>query len=176
MQCWVCFWWTTLWISHMCYIHPLLLEPPSLPLESRKMILMNIFAGQKWRCKHKVHTGEWNERVALIYIHYLVWNSQLWEVAVRHRELSSALCLQFWRILLTDIRTPFYGILFHHFEYSLPSSHLCFGQISYWFSVQFSSVQSLSRVWLMDCSTPGLPVHHQLLDSTQTHVVELARR
>ena len=30
---------------------------------------------------------------------------------------------------------------------------------------QFSSVQSLSHVWLcnpMDCITPGLPVHHQL--------------
>ena len=36
------------------------------------------------------------------------------------------------------------------------------------------SVQSLSYVWLfatpMDCSTPGLPVHHQLLEFTQTHV------
>ena len=31
----------------------------------------------------------------------------------------------------------------------------------------------LSRVWLcdpMDCSTPGLPVHHQLLEFTQTHI------
>ena len=30
-------------------------------------------------------------------------------------------------------------------------------------TIQFSSVQSLSRVWLcdpMNCSTPGLPVHH----------------
>ena len=39
---------------------------------------------------------------------------------------------------------------------------------------QFSrSVQSLSRVWLcnpMNCSTPGLPVHHKLLEITQTHV------
>ena len=38
----------------------------------------------------------------------------------------------------------------------------------------FSSVQLLSRVQLfcdpMDCSTPGLPVHHQLLEFTQTHV------
>ena len=36
-----------------------------------------------------------------------------------------------------------------------------------------SSVQSLSHVQLrdhMDCSTPGLPVHHQLLEFTQTHV------
>ena len=37
----------------------------------------------------------------------------------------------------------------------------------------FSSAQSLIRVWLcdpMDCSTPGLPVHHQLLEFTKTHV------
>ena len=36
-----------------------------------------------------------------------------------------------------------------------------------------SSDQSLSRVWLcdpMDFSTPGFPVHHQLLEPTQTHV------
>ena len=40
-------------------------------------------------------------------------------------------------------------------------------------SVQFSSIQSLSRVWLcdpMNHSTPGLPVHHQLPQFTQTHV------
>ena len=38
---------------------------------------------------------------------------------------------------------------------------------------QFSSVQSLSRARLchrMNCSTPGLPVHHQLLEFTQTHI------
>ena len=35
-----------------------------------------------------------------------------------------------------------------------------------------SSVQSLSRVLLcdpMDCSMPGFPVHHQLLELAQTH-------
>ena len=38
---------------------------------------------------------------------------------------------------------------------------------------QFSSIQSLSHVRLcdpMNHSTPGLPVHHQLPESTQTHV------
>ena len=38
---------------------------------------------------------------------------------------------------------------------------------------QFSSVQLLGRVWLcdpMNLSTPGLPVHHQLLEFTQTPV------
>ena len=37
----------------------------------------------------------------------------------------------------------------------------------------FISVQSLSRVWLwdtMDCIMPGFPVHHQILELTQTHV------
>ena len=40
-------------------------------------------------------------------------------------------------------------------------------------SVQFSSVQSLSRVRLcdpMNCPTPSLPVHHQLPEFTQTHI------
>ena len=40
-------------------------------------------------------------------------------------------------------------------------------------STYFSSIQSLSHVWLchpMNRSTPGLPVYHQLPESTQTHV------
>ena len=38
---------------------------------------------------------------------------------------------------------------------------------------QLSLVLSLSQVQLcdpMDCSTPGIPVHHQLPEFTQTHV------
>ena len=43
--------------------------------------------------------------------------------------------------------------------------------ISFFFYFQFSSVQSrLILCDLMNHSTPGLPVHHQLLESTQTHV------
>ena len=37
--------------------------------------------------------------------------------------------------------------------------------------ILYVCVQSLSHVWLcnpMNCSTPGLPVHHQLPESTQT--------
>ena len=38
--------------------------------------------------------------------------------------------------------------------------------------VQFSSVAQLCLTLCnsMDCSTPGLPVNHQLLEFTQTHV------
>ena len=54
--------------------------------------------------------------------------------------------------------------------------HLCMDQTSQTSrnaSVQFGSVQSLSCLHLcnpMVCSTPGPPVHHQLLEFTQTHV------
>ena len=43
--------------------------------------------------------------------------------------------------------------------------------------LSFSSVQSLSCIWLcdpMNCSTPGLPVHHQLPEFTQTHVHQVS--
>ena len=41
-----------------------------------------------------------------------------------------------------------------------------------WYSVQFSSVaQSCPTLCNpMNCSTPGLPVHHHLLEFTQTHI------
>ena len=42
---------------------------------------------------------------------------------------------------------------------------------------RFSSIQSLSRVWLcnsMDCSMPGFPVHLQLLEWAQTHVHQIS--
>ena len=60
----------------------------------------------------------------------------------------------------------------------LSSIHQSYIYISIYFAPeyrfsQFSSVQSLSRVWLcdpMNCSTPGLPVHHHLPEFTQTHV------
>ena len=43
----------------------------------------------------------------------------------------------------------------------------------FFFGLYISSLQSLSCVWLcdpMNRSTPGLPVHHQLPEFTQTHV------
>ena len=49
--------------------------------------------------------------------------------------------------------------------------YTCFIKLS--LDIQFSSVQSLSHVQLcdpMNRNTPGLPVHHQLPEFTQTHV------
>ena len=69
-----------------------------------------------------------------------------------------------WFFFLTFVRVCVQELLHH-------THLLCFWTTTY---IQFSSVQSLSRVWLfwdpMNCSTPGLPVHHQLPEFTQTDI------
>ena len=54
----------------------------------------------------------------------------------------------------------------------MSSSYSEGGFLCYNTSVQFSSVAQSSPPLcdLMNCSTPGLPVHHQLPEFTQTHV------
>ena len=44
--------------------------------------------------------------------------------------------------------------------------------MNYWMQNQFSSVAQLCPTPCdpMDCSTPGLPVHHQLPELAQTHI------
>ena len=42
--------------------------------------------------------------------------------------------------------------------------------LSHFSSVQFSLSVMSNSLWPIDCSTPGLPAHHQLPEFTQTHV------
>ena len=55
-------------------------------------------------------------------------------------------------------------------KFGIPFAHM--HTSTYTSTFQFSSVaQSCLTLYNpMDCSTPGLPVHHQLLEFTQTHV------
>ena len=50
--------------------------------------------------------------------------------------------------------------------------HSSDGHLGFFPSVQYSSItQSCPTLYdPMNCSTPGLPVHHQLLETTKTHV------
>ena len=58
-----------------------------------------------------------------------------------------------------DNRMSVYG------NYSLTLSHItCFSSVQFSRSVVFDSCEPINH------STPGLPVHHQLLEFTQTHV------
>ena len=57
-------------------------------------------------------------------------------------------------------------------ESVMPSNHLLLAS-----SIQFTSVQSLSHVQLCDPmyrSMPGLPIHYQLPEFTQTHVHQVS--
>ena len=70
------------------------------------------------------------------------------------------------------------GVLPHEFQkhakWQKPVTKTTYCMISFMWNlpVQFSSVtQSCPTLWdPMNHSTPGLPVHHQLLEFTQTHV------
>ena len=110
------------------------------------------------------------------------------------------LCFWFW-ICVSYYRLNFQP-WFHQIHFCLFLSPLLLGPLKFefyyaWCYLQFSSVQSLSRVqlfatpWIaalqaslssvqslscvrlcdpVDCNTPSFPVHHQLLEFTQTHV------
>ena len=62
-------------------------------------------------------------------------------------------------------------------EYEFLEIRRCIIHLCFWLAHKFSSVQSLSCVWLcdpMDCSTPGLSVCHQLLEFTLSHVHQVS--
>ena len=72
-------------------------------------------------------------------------------------------------ILLTQVLNARLLCLLHWQAGSLPLSATWIAIYKYW----IRSDQSLSHVRLcdlMNCSTPGLPVHHHLSEFTQTHV------
>ena len=50
-----------------------------------------------------------------------------------------------------------------------------FSSVAQLFKMAISSAQSCPTLWdPMNCSTPGLPIHHQLPESTQTHVYRVS--
>ena len=63
-------------------------------------------------------------------------------------------------------------MLYYHFNgHFLLCAFLLMHYLLFTLYLFFSSVQSRPTLWNpMGCSTPGLPVHHQLQEFTQTHV------
>ena len=94
--------------------------------------------------------------------------SKLWELVMDREDCHIA--VQFSSVqLLSHVQlfvTPWAGAC------QVPLS-MEFSKQEYWSgSLQFSSVAQLCLTPCdpMNCSTPGLPVHHQLPEFTQTHV------
>ena len=88
-----------------------------------------------------------------------------WQVVITPLLVSFCFLLLFW----WDIPCPFIRKPYFPKQQSLQILLLVFPNLTY-SSVQFSSVaQSCPTPWdPMECSMPGLPVHHQLLEFTQT--------
>ena len=124
---------------------------------------------------------------------HTAWIRSVWVVDKERCGKAGVSCLQLWPLvhcalitirLTLQIRSTHYELTPGHFWSKLnkdknPPSPWGNGAgmktKEYYRSPNssFNSVQPLSRVWLcnpMDCSTPGLPVHHQLPEFTQTHV------
>ena len=96
-------------------------------------------------------------------------------------ELSSSILMLFINFLITDILFLISATLAQTCTTQKHTKWFLFGVMKMIWTqiatvshnlVQFSSVTQscLTLCDPMDCSTPGLPVHHQLLEFTQTHV------
>ena len=92
---------------------------------------------------------------------YLPGFHLIFPASMKHPLLRPLLILLYEGLVFSD---GAYLILYFTLLIILLSTHCS--------SVQFSSVAQscLTLCDPMNCSTPGLPVHHQLLESTQTHV------
>ena len=101
-------------------------------------------------------------------------------------QIDYILCSQRWRSSIQSAKTRLeakcgsdHGLLIDKLRLKLKkvgkttrSFRYDLNQIPYNYTVQFSSVARSCPTLCdpMNCSTPGLPVPHQLLESTQTHV------
>ena len=117
------------------------------------------------------------------------WHATVHGITVRHNWATE---LNWWGIVFDYMKLCALEILFHLFLWLAVSKLVfisCLIDVSgmyyflseYWpphnFPViQFSSVaQSCPTLYdPMNCSTPGLPVHHQLLEFTQTHIHQVS--
>ena len=99
---------------------------------------------------------------------WLSW--QQWMNKMPHQNWQTILTTWIWHYLMNANR---WCILVIYLFIQFSSIHSVFMVLACGFQCnQFSSVAQscLTLCDPMDCSTPGLPVHHQLLEFAQTHV------
>ena len=86
------------------------------------------------------------------------------------------LSLLSWLFWLKVCEFSLFKFLFDLLIFFLLSFQSLFHLFLLYYSVQFTSVQSLShvRLFVTPWITPGLPVHHQLPEFTQTHVHQVS--
>ena len=105
-------------------------------------------------------------------------------IILRKKQLSTFSTKEWWSTIRTEKCTLYFSVwrlLFWTEQLTgnvlFRNHNLCYRQIRQLFtSVQFSSVAQscLTLCRPMNHHTPDLPVHHQLLESTQTHVHQVS--
>ena len=81
-------------------------------------------------------------------------------------EWLGSVTLLFCPPTISSLRKEYPSVAFGMYEWMIWSG-------GFWFSSVAQLCQALCN--LMDCSMPGFPVHHQLLEPTQTHVYLIGR-
>ena len=103
---------------------------------------------------------KWYFIVVLIFIFLIISNVEIW----------------IFVDVFISLEVLFYNLLFKSFlniklvlQYSIIYLEMIVSFLSLKVLELFSSVQSLSYVWLFGTPWPSFPVHHQLLELAQTH-------
>ena len=151
--------WACIWIK------PITQKDKRTPVSTAALVT----TARTWKQPKCPSTEEW---IKMWYIYYSATNKE-WNNALCsdmdgprdcHTEWNKSKTKIIWRCLYVKFKKKWYKWTY--------KTEIVTG-IENKFMVT-SSVQLHSRVWLlcspMNCSMPGLPVHHQLPESTQTHV------
>ena len=102
-----------------------------------------------------------------VFLRFVSSCSFLWNIFSKYMVLNGSKGTYFWFVV--KLSFPF---LFCVYSVMRKEKWVKLSHINNNESVHFSSVAQLGPTLCdpMDCSTPGLPVHHQLPEFTQTHV------
>ena len=114
---------------------------------------------------NNIHTHGWKSRYTLEYTQTAFQHSN---IALAYSDMYKLIYSPSWLVLLTRADTG----TFTHINILRSHSHEYYHTLTCISSVQFSSVAQSCPTLCdpMNRSTPGLPVHHHLLEFTQTHV------
>ena len=111
-----------------------------------------------------------------IYVYYICADMYIYYMYIYYIHIYTYMCIYYMYILYAHICIYYiciWYILYYRYVYILYAYMYIYIYSIYIRSVQFSSVAQLCPTLFnsMNRSTPGLPVHHKLLEFTQTHVM-----
>ena len=167
--------------NHLIFCHPLLLLPSIPASESSNESVLHIKWPKYWSFSFSISPS--NEYPGLIsfrmdWLDLLAVQGPLKSLLQHHTSKASILqCSAFFMVQLSHpYMTTGKTLALTRWTFVDKVTSLLFNMLSIGISVQFSSVAQscLTLCDPMNRSTPGLPVHHQLREFTQTHAHQVS--